>query len=198
MDARDLFLAQHSAVHSKAVGGNAASAAERTFGGLTEDQMRARPREDLNSIAWLMWHIARAEDIIVGGVLAGRDQVFDDGWMKRLNIARKDFGIGMKSPEVWDLTRQIDVAALREYRDAVGKRTREIVTAFSDGDWTGNIEAAPLERVAAQGNVPEGMVKIFTGRPRAAVLSGIALFHASGHMGEATTVRSAGGFGTGI
>ena len=198
MDARDLFLAQHSAVHSKAVGGNAASAAERTFGGLTEDQMRARPREDLNSIAWLMWHISRAEDIIVGGVLANRDQVFDDGWMKRLNVARKDFGIGMKSPEVWDLTRQIDVAALREYRDAVGKRTREIVGAFTDADWTGNIETAPLERVAAQGHVPPPLVTIFGGRPRAAVLSGIALFHASGHMGEATTVRSAGGFGTGI
>jgi DinB superfamily len=198
MDARDLFLAQHSAVHSKEVAGNAGSAAERTFGGLTEDQMRVRPREDLNSIAWLMWHIARAEDIIVGGVLANRDQVFEDGWMKRLNITRKDFGIGMKSPEVWDLTRQIDVAALREYRDAVGKRTREIVGAFTDADWTGNVETASLERVAAQGNVPPPLVKIFGGRPRAAVLSGIALFHASGHMGEANTVRGAGGFGTGI
>ena len=198
MDARDLFLAQHSAVHSKEVGGNPASAAERTFAGLTEDQMRARPREDLNSLAWIMWHIARAEDIIVGSVIGGRDQVFDAGWLKRLNITRKDFGIGMKSSDVWDLTRQIDVAALREYRDAVGKHTREIIGAFKDADWGGNIEAAPLERAAAAGNIPEPMVKIFTGRPRAAVLSGIALFHPSGHMGEAVTVRSAGGFGTGI
>jgi hypothetical protein len=30
------------------------------------------------------------------------------------------------------------------------------------------------------------------------LLSGIALFHPSGHLGEATTVRSAGGFGVGI
>jgi hypothetical protein len=30
------------------------------------------------------------------------------------------------------------------------------------------------------------------------VLSALALFHPAGHMGEATTVRSAGGFGTGI
>jgi hypothetical protein len=118
--------------------------------------------------------------------------------MKRLNIARKDFGIGMKSPEVTDLTRQIDIAALREYRDAVGKRTREIVGAFKDADWGGNIDAAPLERVAALGAIPAQIVKIFTGRPRTAVLSGIALFHPSGHMGEAVTVRSAGGFGTGI
>jgi hypothetical protein len=41
-------------------------------------------------------------------------------------------------------------------------------------------------------------MKVFTGRPRRAVLSGIALFHSSGHMGEANTVRTAGGFGTGV
>ncbi len=198
MDARDLFLGQHAAVHSKAVGGNAASAAERTFGGLSDDQMRVRPREDLNSLAWIMWHIARAEDIIVGGVIAGRDQVFDAAWMKRLNISRKDFGIGMNSADVSDLTTRIDIAALREYRDAVGTRTREIIGGFKDGDWGGNIEPAALERVAALGHVPDGFVKVFGGRPRTAVLSGIALFHPSSHMGEAVTVRSAGGFGTGV
>lgn len=198
MDARDLFLAQHAAVHSAAVGGNKASAAERTFTGLTDDQMRVRPREDLNSIAWIMWHIARAEDIILNPVLSGRDQVLDDAWLKRLNIARRDFGIGMKSDEVTALTRQIDVAVLREYRDAVGTRTREIIGAFKDDDWGGTVEAAALEKAAAQGAFGPQMVKAFTGRPRAAILSGIALFHPSGHMGEAVTVRSAGGFGTGI
>jgi len=198
MDARDLFLAQHAAVHSAAVGGNPASAAERTFGGLTEDQMRVRPREDLNSIAWLMWHIARAEDVILNPVLNDRSQVLDDAWLKRLNITRRDFGTGMKSDEVTALTRQIDVGALREYRDAVGKRTRELVSAYKDADWTGNIEASALEKAAAQGGLGPGLVKAFTGRPRTAVLSGIALFHPAGHMGEAVTVRSAGGFGTGI
>jgi hypothetical protein len=198
MDAKDLFLMQHGAVHSKEVGGNAGSAAERTFGGLTADQMKVRPRPDLNSIAWLMWHIARAEDIMLNNVLAKRDQVMDDAWLKRLNIARRDFGIGMTSDEVTALTTAIDVAALREYRDAVGKRTREIVGAFKDGDWAGNVEAADLERGVAAGGFGAGLVKAFGGRPRVAVLNGIALFHASGHMGEATTVRSAGGFGTGI
>ena len=124
MDARDLFLEQHAAVHSAAVGGNKASAAERTLGGLTDEQLRTRPRADLNSIAWLVWHIARAEDIFLNPVLGGRAQVFDDGWAKKLGITRRDFGIGMTSAEVDDLTRSIDLGALREYRDAVGLRTR--------------------------------------------------------------------------
>ena len=201
MDARDLFLEQHAAVHSAAVGGNKMSAVERTLGGLTDDQMRMRPREDLNSLAWIVWHIARAEDIFVNPVLAGRAQVCDDAWLRRLGIARRDFGIGMSSPEVWDLTRRIDVGAVREYRDAVGQRTREVVGSFRPEDWEGESQAAGLERAASEGafgSRAEQLVKAFTGRPRAMLLSGIALFHPSGHLGEAATVRSAGGFGTGV
>ena len=105
MDAKELFLDQHAVVHSAAVGGNKASAAERALGGVSDDQMRVRPREDLNSIAWILWHIARAEDIILNPVLAGRPGP-DDAWVKRLGITRRDFGIGMTSAEVWELTVQ--------------------------------------------------------------------------------------------
>jgi hypothetical protein len=201
MEIRDLFLEQHAAVHSAAVGGNKASAAERTFGGLGDEQMRVRPREDLNSLAWLLWHIARAEDIFVNVVLAGRAQVFEDGWATRLGVARRDFGIGMTGAEVTELTRQIDVAAAREYRDAVGRRTREVVGAFTPADWEGATTTQANERAASEGAFgarAEMLVKAFSGRPRTALLSGIALFHPSGHMGEAATVRAAGGFGIGV
>ena len=151
MDARDLFLDQHAAMHSAAVGGNKMSAAERTFTGLTDAQMRLRPREDLNSLAWLMFHIARTEDIFLNPVLVGRAQVFDDTWMKRLGIGRRDFGIGMTSAEVTDLTRQIELDALREYRDAVGRRTREVVGGFKPADWEGLVTAEALERGAVEG-----------------------------------------------
>lgn len=201
MDIRELFLDQHAAMHSPAVGGNKMSLAERTFAGLTDEQMRVRPREDLNSLAWLMFHITRAEDIIVNQVLGGGAQLAADGWMKRLGVTRKDFGIGMTSPEVTELTRQIDVGALREYRDAVGLRTRQVVGGFGPQDWDGAVKAEAVERAAAEGAFgvrTEMLAKAFPGRPRAAVLSGIALFHSAGHMGEAATVRAAGGFGTGI
>jgi hypothetical protein len=201
MDARDMFLDQHSVVHSAAVAGNKMSAVERTLTGLSDEQMRVRPREDLNSLAWLVWHIARVEDIMVNPVLAGRAQVFDDAWLKRLGITRRDFGIGMTKPEVSELTATIDLAALREYRDAVGRRTRDIVGGFKDQDWQGEVPAASLERAAAEGAFgtrAEQLVKAFTGRPRAMVLSGIALFHPAQHLGEAATVRGAGGFGTGV
>ena len=201
MDGRDLFLEQHAAMHSVAVGGNKMSASERAFTGLTDEQMRVRPREDLNSLAWLMWHIARAEDILVNVVVGGQPQVFDDGWAKRLAVSRPDFGIGMTSPEVTALTKQIDLGALREYRDAVGRRTRELIGAFKPQDWEGQVTTDAVERAAATGAFGvrrDVLTKAFPGRPHTAVLSGIALFHSAGHMGEAATVRTAGGFGTGV
>jgi hypothetical protein len=202
MDARELFLDQHAAVQSAAVAGTKMSLAERTFAGVTDAQMRVRPREDLNSLAWLMFHIARAEDVMVNLLLTGRSQVLDDGaWPKRLGVSRRDFGIGMTSAEVTELTQQIDMDALRAYRDAVGLRTREIVGGFTTADWGGRLEAAAVERAAAEGAFgprTDALVKGMPGRPRAATLTGIALIHPAGHMGEAATVRAAGGFGTGI
>ena len=201
MYARELFLDQHAAMHSVTVGGNKMSVAERTFTGLTDEQMRVRPREDLNSLAWLMWHIARAEDIIVNTVLTANTQVYEDAWKKRLGIDRSDFGIGMTSAEVTQLTGQIDPGALRAYRDAVGLRTREMVGAFKPQDWEGAVTTEAIERAAAAGAFgarTAQLSKAFPGRPRAAVLSGIALTHSAGHMGEAATVRTAGGFGTGV
>ena len=108
----------------------------------------------------------------------------------------------MTSAEVTELTRQVDLAALQEYRDAVGRRTRDIVSAFKPQDWEGQVAMRQdVEAAAAQGAFgarSEALVKNFSGRPRATMLSGIALFHSAGHLGEATTVRSAGGFGVGI
>jgi DinB family protein len=201
MDAKTLFLVSHSVVHSVAVGGNPGSIAERTFAGLGDEQMRVRLRDDLNSLAWIMWHIARIEDSTLNTVFSGQDQVFDGAWRSRLQVMRPDFGIGMTSVEVTELSRQIDLGALRDYRDAVGRRTREIVSGFNEEDWDGEIAAASLDRAAALGAFGtrrERYVKAFTGRPRAAVLSGVTLLHSSGHLGEAATVRSAGGFGSGV
>jgi hypothetical protein len=201
MDARELLLDEHARMHATSVTGEKGTLAERTFGGLTDEQMRARPREDLNSLAWLMWHIARAEDIFSNIILSGRDQVVDDGWLARLKISRRDFGIGMTKPEVADLTAKVDVAALRDYRDAVGRRTQEVIRGLGPSDWQGELQASALEKAASLGCFgPKGemVAKAFTGRPRVGILGGLLVTHAAMHMGEAQTVRTAGGFGSGI
>jgi hypothetical protein len=98
-------------------------------------------------------------------------------------------------------TRQIDLGALRAYRDAVGLRTRDVVSGFAAPDWDGTIATDRVQQAAAAGAFgarTDTLAKALPGRSRALILSNIALIHAAGHMGEANTVRSAGGFGTGI
>ena len=201
MDARDLLLDEHRRMHATSVTGEKGTLAERTFAGLSDEQMRVRPREDLNSLAWLMWHIARAEDVFANVILSGRDQVVDDGWLVRLKISRPDFGIGMTKPEVAELTAQIDVAALRDYRDAVGRRTQDVIRGFGPSDWQGELQTSALEKAASLGCFgPKGemVAKAFTGRPRLGILGALLVTHAAMHMGEAQTVRTAGGFGSGV
>ena len=201
MDARDLLLDEHRRMHATSVTGEKGTLAERTFAGLSDEQMRVRPREDLNSLAWLMWHIARAEDVFANVILSGRDQVVDDGWLARLKISRPDFGIGMTKPEVAELTARVDVAALRDYRDAVGRRTQDVIRGFGPSDWQGELQAGALEKAAALGCFgPKGemVAKAFTGRPRLGILGALLVTHAAMHMGEAQTVRTAGDFGSGI
>jgi hypothetical protein len=38
------------------------------LGGLADDDMRRRP-EGMNSLAWILWHVARAEDVAVNLVV---------------------------------------------------------------------------------------------------------------------------------
>jgi len=44
---------------------------------LTDDQIRSRPDAAVNSIAWLLWHVARGEDVYMNRLLADRSQVLE-------------------------------------------------------------------------------------------------------------------------
>ena len=87
MDLVTFFLRQHTAVHASDVGG--ASLVERVFGELSDEQMRMRPGPSLNSLVWLLWHMARTEDAAVNPVVAARDQVLDEDWIRHMNISQR-------------------------------------------------------------------------------------------------------------
>src|SRR5262249_31923291 len=128
MDLLAFFLVQHAAVHARDVGGRP-SPVQRVFA-LDDARLRLRPGSGLNSLVWLLWHMARAEDVAVNAVVAGCDQVLDDGWIRRMDVPWRIIGTGMTENEVAEMTARADVAAVRAYRSAVGRRTREVVSAL--------------------------------------------------------------------
>lgn len=70
MDLVRFFLGQHAATHAGDVSGRAGRF-DRLLGDLSDDQLRVRPGPELNSVVWLLWHMARTEDVAVNLVVAG-------------------------------------------------------------------------------------------------------------------------------
>jgi len=201
MDLIPFFLDLHAVTHAPDVSG--ASGVERWLSGLSDDQLRRQPGPGLNSIVWLLWHMARTEDVAVNLVVAGRAQVLDDAWARAKNIPRRDMGTGMTSDEVRELTERADVAAVRRYRSAVGVRTREVVPGLRAEAWDEILGLADTTRAAeagAFGPNDEWVAGVghrpWQGHTRALQLGQSAIRHNTAHIGEAVTIRSLAGFGS--
>ncbi len=204
MDTLGFFLLQHGHLHSFEDGGGA-SFADRVFGGVTNEQMRARPADRLNSLVWLLWHMARTEDAAVNLVVANGRQVLDDDWTRRMNVPSGTIGTGMTDGEVAELTRRADVDAVRAYRSAVGRQTQDVVSGLRPDSWNDIVGLVDTARAAAAGAFApntawvEGVgYKPWQGHTRAAQLAGSAIRHNAVHLGEAITVRSLAGFPLGL
>src|SRR5687767_10501000 len=79
---------------------------ENMVGKLTNDQLLERPGGVGNSIGWLMWHMARTEDVIVNTGIRGADQVLiSQGWAEKLGISDQRIGTGFGDAELGDFAR---------------------------------------------------------------------------------------------
>ena len=106
--------------------------------GLTDEVADYRATPEANSIAWLIWHSARVQDIQLADV-AGVEQVWlRDGWVDRfgLDLPRNDTGYGHTPEQVAKVKAPANL--LSGYYHAVHKLTLEYIAG---------VTAADLERV---------------------------------------------------
>jgi DinB superfamily len=203
MDALQLFLIEHARAHSDAVAPASGPLwlEDSLLLGLTDDQLRVRPSEGDNSLAWLLWHIARIEDVAINVVLMAQPQVLHEGgWQQRLKIAYGDVGTGMAEEDVADLGARVDIPALRAYRAAVGRRTRELVGTIKPEELGLPVTAMDVERAVASGAFGAGadwLRSFWEGRPKAWYLSWTSVGHSYLHLGEAMGIKGHAGLGRG-
>jgi uncharacterized damage-inducible protein DinB len=102
--------------------------------GLTLDQLTFRPAPDANTIAWLVWHLARVQDDHVAHVASTEQAWTEDGYFERfaLPFDRAAHGYGHSSEEVAAV--RVEADALLAYYDAVAERTKRYVGKLSDTD----------------------------------------------------------------
>jgi hypothetical protein len=104
---------------------------EELTDGLTEDVALFRPTPEANSIAWLIWHSARQQDLQLAD-LAGEEQVWlRDGWVDRfgLDLPRNAMGYGDGPDEVAKVRASAELLA--GYFQAVHKATLEYIASVT-------------------------------------------------------------------
>jgi hypothetical protein len=161
---------------------------------LSDVHWRSRPH-GVNSIAWLVWHMARTEDLVVNRFVMDSRQVLDEQrWPARLGVARRDIGTGMTEAEVDDLSRRVDISAVRGYWTAVAERTVGVL---------GHLRPREVDEIPAQervhgacagegGLTPEAAgveEAVFTGRSRGWLLADYAVLHNYEHWSDISIVR---------
>ena len=129
MDAKDILLDGY---------GRISPLVHAAVDGLDEDALNARLDPGANSIAWLVWHLARVQDDHVSDV-AGHEQTWTaDGWAQRfaLPFGPGETGYGFDADQVGQV--RVGAELLTGYLDAVQARTV---------DFLGGLSGADLDRV---------------------------------------------------
>jgi hypothetical protein len=103
-----------------------------------------------------------------------------------------DTGNAMQAEGIANLSAKIDLEALRAYRMAVGRRTREIVTRLQSEDLKQKVDPARLQQVMDEGALVEaarGIRDYWEKRNIAGLLLMPATRHNLVHLNEALTLK---------
>ncbi|WP_432665635.1 DinB family protein [Wukongibacter baidiensis] len=154
-NAINLFMDQHARVHASDVSGiECVTFEDKLWEDTDEVTFRRGQSKKGRTIAYGMWHSARIEDIAMNLLVADEEQIIDQGnWMKRMNSSIYDTGNALNIDEILEFSRTIDMQALRDYRKAVGKKTRKIVNSLIYKDLKINALESGLEKALALGAV---------------------------------------------
>ena len=168
---------------------------------LTEEQIRVCPN-DLNSIAWMLWHLSRCEDVGINRIICENSQVFDDdNWADKLNISRRDIGTSMTFQEVIDLSSQINIKALLNYYLEVTNKVQSEIENIKSEELNKIPSINFLNKVlfdeGALSKNSEWVAEHYSNKTKGWFLGHLGLTHSKGHLGQILFIRKLQGLGSG-
>jgi hypothetical protein len=189
-----LFLSQHAQLHTAQMANlGQETYADAILGDMAEAQMRHIPRNFEHSIVWLIWHMARIEDVTMNLLLAGQPQLLrQSDWSTQMAVTYQDTGNAMNTAEIADLSTTIELEALLAYRLAVGRRTREIVQSIPVESLRQKVNLARLQQIMEEGAVAEaslGLLDYWGKRTFAGFLLMPPTRHNMVHLNEALKIK---------
>ncbi len=135
-EAMKLCLELLGMVHTSEMSGiNTVTFEDELWDELEEKTFRCMPTSKDVTIAWDLWHLTRIEDITMNILLANQAQVLNSGnWLEKLDVGVVDTGNAMTDQEIIDFSSKISMQELRNYRIAVGRKSRELIFELKPED----------------------------------------------------------------
>ena len=187
-----LFLEQHAAVHTAQISNpNIWSLHDEVLTELSSEQIQLIPATGQNSIAWLLWHITRIEDMTINTFTMDQAQVWNKDWSNRLGYPSPDCGAGMNDEEVAAFSAAIIPEVLLEYRAAVGQQTRRSVSKLTAAQSREIVPDTVVHRLVGEGSISaqaHWLYEFYTHRTHAFFLTRTATSHNFVHLNEASRV----------
>ena len=157
-----LFLEQHAMVHSaKVTKSKLWSFEDELLDDMSEWEMRLLPEGGEHSIAWILFHLSRMEDITMNLLVAGTPQLFArDDWAGKMNVSIRHSANKMGEQSVAELSASIDLRCLLQYRTDIARRTRQIVKKIQADDLQRKVDPAHIEMLLREGAVTPEAIEI--------------------------------------
>jgi hypothetical protein len=154
-ESKYLSLNLHSMVHSSDMSGLPVKTFEdELWEGLDENTFRTSINEKGRTIAYGIWHSARIEDITMNLLVSDGEQVFNLGnWKDKINSNIVDTGNAMTGEEILEFSKNINMQELKNYRIAVGRKSREIIENLTCNDMKRKFEKQTIQRIINEGAV---------------------------------------------
>ena len=187
MNLTELFLQRYNALYDFWLGG--------VWEMVPDNLMRQRPHPQVNSIAWILWHLTRVEDAGLNRFVVDGSQVLDDGsWMEKMNLPIRHNGGDMNFAEVDDLSHRINLQALQEYSKAVQLRTREVVSQLTYDSLDAVMEEEYLRVILFDEGLASprsaGLLENYLGWTKGKCLMNFGMTHPYQHVGEIGVIAS--------
>lgn len=154
-ESKKLFFEIHSELHLSEVYKINSNAVNELINDLSDNEYRIMPTSKDETIIWILWHIARIEDVTIGILVAEEEQVFNKEWKKNINTNITDTGNAMTDDEIMEFSKRVNIKELLKYRNEVGKRTKKIVENLSSEKMILMANKNGLDKILSEGGVTE-------------------------------------------
>ena len=181
VELRDWIVADLHSLRSKLTGG--------VLGMIPPERLRERADGGGIAPVYVLWHLARHQDVAVNGVLRRAEAVVDR-WTDRLGIG-DDLWRGLAEGEDADLVDVLDPEAVGAYALAVFDST----ASWLDEDGLPPMDyrpdtAAALGAIGTPGDRFDWLYSMWDGKPAAWFLQWSAVGHGFNHLGELVSIRN--------